>query len=328
VRFRTAARVASLGILVALPPEFGTAAEPAAPKSRTFTFTYAGAVTGLRPGEAARVWLPLPPSNGDQDARLLGRELPAEAQTAREPAYGNDVLYFEAKADANGEVPFEVVYRVTRREVRSESAVAAPVDAATVARYLKPDALVPVDGKPLELIKGKDLPKDATAAARVLYDTVNGHLRYSKEGTGWGRGDAARACESGRGNCSDFHSLFISLARSRQIPAKFEIGFPLPEKRGAGEVAGYHCWAKFLPPGKGWVPVDISEANKNPSLREYYFGNLSENRVCLSTGRDLELVPKQDGPPLNFFVYPYAEVAGKPYPQEKVRTRVSFADRD
>lgn len=288
--------------------------------------TYAGTVTGLKPGEVARVWLPVPPSNVEQDARLLREDLPAGKKISRETVYGNDILYFEARADAGGKVPFEVVWSVTRREVRSETAVAAPVDEAIVARLLKPDAMVPIDGKPLDLIKGKDLPKDDTAAARVLYDAVNGHMRYSKEGTGWGRGDAAWACENGRGNCSDFHSLFISLARSRKIPAKFEIGFPLPKERGSGEITSYHCWAKFLPAGKGWVPVDISEANKNPELRDYYFGNLTEDRVCLSTGRDLELVPKQVGPPINFLVYPYVEVGGKPYPQEKARTKISYAD--
>jgi len=66
--------------------------------------------------------------------------------------------------------------------------------------------------------------------------------------------------------------------------------------------------------GKGWIPVDISEANKNPSLRDYYFGNLTENRVGFTVGRDLTLVPKQDGSALNFFVYPYVEIDGKPYP--------------
>src|SRR5881227_3323734 len=102
---------------------------------------------------------------------------------------------------------------------------------------------------------------------------------------GWCRGDAVWACDSRTGNCTDFHSLFIALARSQKIPAKFEIGFGLPEKHGAGEVAGYHCWAKFKPDGKGWVPVDISEANKNPKLKEYYFGNLTPDRVTFTTGR-------------------------------------------
>jgi transglutaminase-like putative cysteine protease len=185
---------------------------------------------------------------------------------------------------------------------------------------------VPLGGKPEELLKGKKVPDDPMRAARLFYDVVNGHMTYSKEGSDWGRGDADWACDSKRGNCSDFHSLFISLARTHKLPAKFEIGFPLPAKRGAGEIPGYHCWAKFRIDGKGWVPVDISEANKSPELRDYYFGNLSPDRVAFSTGRDLELVPRQAGPPLNFFVYPYVEVDGKPYPDGKVERHFSYRD--
>src|SRR5437879_241735 len=89
-----------------------------------------------------------------------------------------------------------------------------------------------------------DLPTDTPA--RVLYDVVNGHMKYDKpkDKPGWGRGDAVWACDNGFGNCSDFHSLFISLARAKKIPAKFEIGFLLPEKRGKENIEGYHCWAK------------------------------------------------------------------------------------
>ena len=95
---------------------------------------------------------------------------------------------------------------------------------------------------------------------------------------------------------------------------------PLP-----GSTAGF-CWAWFKPEGKGWMPVDISEANKNPKMGDYYFGNLTENRVGFSVGRDLILVPKQDGPPLNFFIYPYVEVAGKPYSASQVAQRFLYQD--
>jgi transglutaminase-like putative cysteine protease len=193
--------------------------------------------------------------------------------------------------------------------------------------FLKPNARVPIDGKPLDLIKDRTLPTDQTEMARLIYDIVNGHMRYSKTGTGWGRGDSVWACESGYGNCTDFHSLFISLARSKKIPAKFEVGFPVPEKRGAGEVAGYHCWAMFHPEGNGWIPVDISEANKNPKMKDYYFGNLTADRVAFTTGRDLELSPKQDGEPLNFFIFPYVEVGGKAYPQDKIVVKFSYQDK-
>jgi transglutaminase-like putative cysteine protease len=304
------------------------AADPAGPsdKARTFQFTYAATVTGLKPGQTARIWLPVASSNSDQDVEILSRDLPAEGRIETEPKYGNRVLHVEAKADARGEVPVKVVYRATRREARGEASAEMKENAKQLDRLLQADARVPITGKPLELLEGKTVPQDEMKAARLFYDVVNGHMRYSKEGTGWGQGDAVWACENGRGNCSDFHSLFISLARANRIPAKFEIGFPLPEKRGAGDVPGYHCWAFFRPAGKGWVPVDISEANKDPSRRDYYFGHLSAGRVAFSTGRDLELVPRQAGKPLNFFIYPYVEVDGKEYPPDKVRRHFSFRD--
>ena len=43
---------------------------------------------------------------------------------------------------------------------------------------------------------------------------------------------AGATCDSGFGNCSDFHSLFISMARANNIPAKFEIGYGVPTPRG------------------------------------------------------------------------------------------------
>ena len=40
----------------------------------------------------------------------------------------------------------------------------------------------------------------------------------------------------------------------------------------------------------------------------------------------LRLNPAQDGPPLNYFVYPYVEVSGKEHPN--VSLAFSFADVD
>jgi transglutaminase-like putative cysteine protease len=288
-------------------------------------FNYAATITGLPQGKVARVWLPVPPSNEDQEAQLVSKKLPAEGQIGRDSEFGNRILYFEARAGADGTLPLAMTFRVTRHEVKADLTRHSG-DKEKLARLLQPDARVPIDGKPLDLIKDKKVPRDQVAAARLLYDVVNNHMRYSKEGTGWGRGDSVWACENGYGNCTDFHSLFISLARSQKIPAKFEIGFPLPDKHGAGDIPGYHCWAKFHPSGRGWIPVDISEANKNPKMRDYYFGNLTADRVAFSTGRDIDLVPKQEGPPLNFFIYPYVEVDGKPYPADKITKKFSFKD--
>jgi transglutaminase-like putative cysteine protease len=81
----------------------------------------------------------------------------------------------------------------------------------------------------------------------------------------------------------------------------------------SGEIGGYHCWAEFYLNGLGWVPVDASEAWKDPAKREYFFGAHDANRVQFSIGRDLTLAPPQAGPPLNYFIYPYVEVEGKAF---------------
>jgi transglutaminase-like putative cysteine protease len=182
-------------------------------------------------------------------------------------------------------------------------------------RWLAPDRLVPLD----DTIRkwAGDVVAAAHAhtdleMARAIYDHVVATVKYDKTGKGWGRGDIYYACDARRGNCTDFHAIFIGYARAMGIPARFSIGFPIPTERGAGTIAGYHCWAEFYANGIGWIPIDASEAGKNPAMREYFFGAHDENRVEFTRGRDLELLPRQESNPLNYFVYPYAEVDGKP----------------
>src|SRR5207302_897004 len=145
-----------------------------------------------------------------------------------------------------------------------------------------------------------------------IYEYVLKHMQYDKSGTGWGRGDSIYACDIGKGNCTDFHSLFIVLARASHIPARFRMGIPLPESKEGEPSGSYHCWAEFYIDGSGWIPVDISEAWKNPKKADYFFGHLDVDRILLSSGREIELSPKQDGAPLNYLSKPYIEIDGKP----------------
>jgi hypothetical protein len=43
-----------------------------------------------------------------------------------------------------------------------------------------------------------------------------------------------------------------------------------------------------------------------------------------STGRDLELVPKSNHAPLNFFIFPHIEVQGETLPSENVEFQFEF----
>ncbi len=68
--------------------------------------------------------------------------------------------------------------------------------------------------------------------------------------------------------------------------------------------------------------MDISEAWLDPSKYGILFGSVDSNRVRFSMGRDINLAPKQSGPPVNYFVYPYVESNGKPY--KAVHWQLSF----
>ena len=59
--------------------------------------------------------------------------------------------------------------------------------------------------------------------------------------------------------------------------------------------------------------MDASEAWKHKEKINYFFGALDTNRVMFSLGRDIRLDPAQRGDPLNYFVYPYAELDGKSF---------------
>ena len=302
-----------------------------AQESRHFTFHYAFTVKNLPPGEKVRIWIPAAKTDAYQEIKVISAKGDLPLKKTHELKYGNDMYYAETLSAADPDLHFEIVYDIVRRErvtLTASSNIVAPIALLTREERredLQPDTLVPITGLPADLAakvtEGKAQPLDK---ARAIYDYVFTTMKYDKTGSGWGRGDVLYACDAKKGNCTDFHSLFIAMARSQRIPARFEIGFPLPPDKHSSEIAGYHCWADFYIDGKGWIPVDISEAWKHPEKRDYFFGSHDVNRVQFSMGRDLRLNPPQAGKPLNYFVYPYVEVDGREYPN--ISLAFSFAD--
>src|ERR1035441_1015101 len=310
---------------------------PAFPqKDRHFNFHYTFTVKNVSPGERVRVWIPLAHSDAFQDVKVTSKGGDLPLKQVQQPEYGNEVLYAETSKADKGEYKFSVDYDVVRREhvvlvngkpLPDVRLGKARPTRAELARFLEADRLVPVTGIPAQLAaeetKGATTPLEK---ARDIYEYVFRTMKYDKSGTGWGHGDTLWACDSKHGNCTDFHSVFISMARAEKIPARFQIGFPLPADKHSAEIPGYHCWAEFYLESTGWVPVDISEAWKHQEKHDYFFGAHDVNRVQFTEGRDLKLTPGQEGPPLNYFVYPYVEIGGKEYPN--VSIAFSFEDVD
>ena len=300
--------------------------------TRHFTFHYAFTIQNVAAGQRLRIWFPGAHSDEYQEVRVVSAKGDLPLKKTRESRFGNQAYFAEVSKAKGGDLHFEVVYDVVRREHLTLGLMRPRLQNASLNKkdnqlYLSADKLVPITGLPAELAAQVSAGKDSQLAkARAIYDYVFATMSYDKSGTGWGHGDVLYACNAKKGNCTDFHSLFIAMARSQGIPARFEIGFPLPANKKSGEIPGYHCWAEFFIPQNGWIPVDISEAWKHPEKKDYFFGAHDADRVQFSIGRDLKLNPAQQGDLLNYFVYPYVEMDGKEY--LRVSTAFSFEEAD
>ncbi|WP_229743033.1 transglutaminase-like domain-containing protein [Hymenobacter qilianensis] len=318
-------------MITAFTPSTGSLPEPAPKKApqpirvRTFAFEYKTTVRDLPPSaKAVDLWLPVPHSDKSQTISDLKIDSPHAYEVVK-AQYNNQMLHLKVKNPSAEPFTVSVRFQAARREhlnpavAPKSSTVAAKTTEApdpNMARWLEPDRLVPLDNKIRQWANEVVVQAHARTdleKAQAIYNHVVSTVKYDKTGQGWGRGDIYYACDARRGNCTDFHAVFIGYCRALGIPARFSIGFPLPPERGTGEVKGYHCWAEFYTAETGWVPIDASEAAKNPAQRTYFFGAHDENRVELTRGRDLTLAPRQQGAPLNYFVYPYAEVDGQPF---------------
>lgn len=291
-------------------------------RERSFQFEYAATVKDIPAGaKKVDLWIPVPHDSLFQRITNLQIECahPYQTNTAQ---YANRVLHISLANPQQSSLAVTVRFNAVRKEHIQERlqqvshAAAKEERGPDLARWLQPDRLVPIDGKvkqwAQEVVDAAGAKTDLEKV-RAIYNHVVSTVKYDKSGQGWGRGDIYYACDARRGNCTDFHAIIIGYTRALGIPARFAIGFPLPADRGTGQISGYHCWAEVYLKDIGWVPIDASEAAKNPAKREYFFGAHDENRIEFSIGRDLTLNPKQKGEALNYFVYPYAEVDGKAF---------------
>jgi hypothetical protein len=263
--------------------------------------------------DSGKIWIPVAQSDSFQTVELTSLFPADRGEFKSDEKYGNRYLFMALDQSDSGK-EIRLKYQVRRRE---KGPYADPD--TNPSDYLGSTALLPTGGRFSKIVdqvlEGKK-NDSKLMQARAIYDFIIDTVRYRKAGQ-YGTGDANYACDARSGNCTEFHSYFISLARSAGIPSRFAIGASIPSERNEGGVNGYHCWAEFHAYGKWW-PVDISEANKYSALATYYFGHHPANRLELSKGRDIPLSPRPVSGSVPFFAYPVVEVNGIPASAETV----------
>ncbi len=296
--------------------------------TRKFDFSYGFTVKDISlDARRISIWVPLPQSDKLQTIENLKIDCPYPYSIEKDPVYENLVLKIETRNQNTGELSLKFNFQASRTPFKysDEGTIHVSLSKDERKRFLSADKLIPIDGKIAS--EAKKVTREEMSdiqKARAIYDYIISTMKYDKSGKGWGRGDAMYACDVKRGNCTDFHSLFIGLARASGVPARFVMGFPLPADKTQGEISGYHCWAEFYADGIGWIPIDASEAVKNPEKKEFFFGGLDENRIQFSIGRDIRLDGSNVVEPVNYFIFPFVLVDGKRF--ENVQHNITFSE--
>ena len=307
--------------------------------NRSFQFIYEVEIESSN-GKKIELWIPVPQSNEVQsisnlliDADGLDHEIKDELN------HGNKYLYVYSEKGTYAAKNITMTFNVLRAEHKN-----IKYNSINPTNYLNASSLVPIGNIFDTIINNNNLnpnnmrkvydyvlngmhygkPKsrnnqyyntpwlsenDKYGIKEVSRDEVVEFYNIAKKNNGnytFGNGNSLYACDIGVGNCTDYHSYFMSLSRTIGVPARFHMGFSIPNE-DEGKVGGYHCWADYYIEDEGWYPVDISEADKNPDRIDYFYGTICNNRFEMMVGRDFELYGYENKL-VNLFIYPLLEI--------------------
>jgi transglutaminase-like putative cysteine protease len=317
------------------------------PKQASFHINNVFTVKVPQGAKIVRVWFAIPQEDAYSTIRNFNVAGDYAVRYDRD-SRGNRVGYVEIQNPTKEQVILKEEFDLTRIEVRNainatETRPLTDQERLALAAYLQPATHVIVNDDIRKLagsITGGET--NPVLAARKLYEWTYKNVNYWVKDPDHLKASPVGSTEyclrTKTGNCTDFHSLFASLAISSGIPTRMVYGSLLkPTLNGMEVDASYHCWIQFFAPRLGWLPLDASLANiyaeeiqltdKNKKLVElttstgyhgadkekveYYFGNLDERRVVWSTGRDLTMQPPQEEGPVNSLPKMYVEIDGK-----------------
>lgn len=294
--------------------------------------------------KVAKLWVPYPGDNVYQDishVRINGNY--SYQGVYREKETGNLMLYAEWAEPVKEQRKLTLTFNATShlRAVKgaTQKENNIPVD---VKPYLAASEHIPTTGKIKEAADKATKGKYSIAdKSRAVYDWVVDNTYRDPNVVGCGLGEADRMLTQKGGKCADISSVYVAVARAAGVPAREVFGIRIGKDDGVSDMSkGHHCWSEYYLPGAGWIPVDPADVRKailekklddkgSAEYREKYFQALDPYRIALATGgRDYLLNPKQEGGPLNYFMYPYGEVDGNPMEwlaaQKDLKFKVTF----
>lgn len=121
--------------------------------------------------------------------------------------------------------------------------------------------------------------KNVLEYARKCYEYVASNFKYINGS--WRT--LSQILQLKGGECGDFSTLVVNLLRYKGIPSRHNICIRHDE-------VGYHVWVDFYLEGYGWIPLDATYKNSNPSGD--YFGKYDGKCIVLAQDIQYDLSDK------------------------------------
>lgn len=239
-----------------------------------------------------RVYQPRPVEWITQKEIQIEEVSPAPTNSGADPTYGNGVYYWNISGapKGGGTAPFKIQFTFTTHET------IAQIDPAAVKPYNTADPQYQLYTRAERFIEADDpqivelanqiagTEKNPYLIARKFYDYVIDKSSYQLLGKGLA--GAKVLATTNKGECGDYASLFVALCRVKGIPARPIVGYWAIS--GTGQT---HVWSEFYVEPFGWIPADANIGQARPQQRDYYFGNLDNQRVILNKNFNVTLEP-------------------------------------
>jgi transglutaminase-like putative cysteine protease len=277
----------------------------------------------------AKLWVPYPRSENSQDISSI--EISGnynKYEIKNDDKTGASYLYAEWREIK--EVPkmtfaFNVDSHFTKGVALKDGGNIIPDD---IKPYLQASRYIPCDDATLIAYAQEAAGNAQTILekARAIYEwTISNTYRNALIiGCGLGQPLVTLNEYGGGGKCADISSVFVAVLRAAGVPAREVYGLRIAGNDGV--ITGdFHCWSEFYLPGTGWVqadPADVRKAMLAEDLQlddpktgewtEFFWNGDNLFRIILSrSDKGLHFDPPQNGEPLNYFMYPFAQVDGE-----------------
>lgn len=266
-----------------------------------FTLTYSIAVKPdvVPAGEIVRCWLPYPKENRDRQSNI---KLLSTSQTDYKispDTCGHRSLYMEKKAIAGKSTDFKIKFEYVG------AAQYFDLSKVNIAPYKKKSELYQhytsqqgrhiVFSDHIKALANKIVGKEKHPEKIVqkIYEWINAHIIWSGA-LEYSTIDniPEYVLQHRRGDCGMQTLLFMTMARYKGVPVKWQSGWMLHPNE-----VNLHDWCEVYYEGVGWVPLDMSfglQPTDRHALRYFYMSGMDAYRLIVNDAISAPFSPRKE----------------------------------